>query len=371
MLDSPIRPDWRKNPLGTFGFIIHPIDLGDVSRKFRLARYIPAPVLERILSVMPPVRTSRITGVESKFGRAEGWFVSCPLTPKLMMGLPEQRVTKKIIDAVLMAADLGAKVVGLGAFTSVVGDAGVTIRRNVPIAVTTGNSYTVATAIEGTEKACDLLGIQLDKANVLVLGATGSIGRVLSLILADKGYPLILVGRHGLRLEKVANDIRDETGMVPRITTDAKRALHQADVVICVSSSIDVLVEPQDLKPGALVCDVSRPRNVSIEVKKKRNDVLVIEGGVVKVPGNVNFNFDFGFPPGTSYACMAETMILALEERYEDWSLGRDISKEKVLGIAKLAAKHGFEVAGFRSFERPVTMEEIESVKRNAKMLRS
>jgi len=37
-----------------------------------------------------------------------------------------------------------------------------------------------------------------------------------------------------------------------------------------------------------------------------------------------------------------------------------------VSGIAELARKHGFELAGFRSFEKPVTREEIEMVNRNA-----
>lgn len=354
--------------MGAFGFIIHPIEIADVSRKFPFAKYVPVPILEKVLSHLGPIKTSHITGVESKYGSCEGWFVSCPLTPKLMLNLPEEKVLKKIIDAANLSAQLGAKIVGLGAFTSVVGDAGITVRRNVPIAVTTGNSYTVAIAIEGTEKAADLLGIKIDEANVLILGATGSIGRVLSLILADKGYSLTLCARNETRLMNVSSEITKETGMVPRITLDSKKALREADVVICVSSATDVIVEPEDLKPGALVCDVSRPRNVSVEVKKKRNDVLVIEGGTVKVPGNVDFHFDFGFPKGESYACMAETMILALEERYEDFSLGRTMSKEKVLEIQRLAQKHGFKLAGFRSFERPVTMEEIESVKRNAKI---
>ncbi|HHW17446.1 MAG TPA: shikimate dehydrogenase [Firmicutes bacterium] len=357
--------------MGTFGFIIHPIDLSDVSRKFPVAKYVPAGILERILAVMPPIKTSHITGVESKYGKAEGWFVSCPLTPRLMLGLPEKKVLKKIIDAANMAKDLGAKVVGLGAFTSVVGDAGITIRKNVDIAVTTGNSYTVATAIEGTEKAAALMEVDMEKASVLVLGATGSIGRAVSIILADKGYSLTLAGRDMKKLERVSGLLRDETGVVPRITCDVKTALRSADVVICVSSSIDTLIEPWDLKPGAVVCDVSRPRNVSVEVQKYRDDVLVIEGGVVKVPGNVDFHFDFGFPPGHSYACMAETMILALEEKYEDWSLGREMPVQRIQGIAALAKKHGFELAGFRSFEKPVTLEQIERIKWNARKKKS
>ncbi|MGI6627110.1 MAG: shikimate dehydrogenase [Bacillota bacterium] len=353
--------------MGSFAFIIHPIEVKDVARKFPVAKYLPPGLVERALGLLPPFKVSKITGIQSNYGSAEGWFISCPLTPHMMFKLPEKRVMGKIIDAAKVAQDLGAKVVGLGAFTSVVGDAGITVRDNVDIAVTTGNSYTVATAIEGTLRAAALMDIDMETANVLALGATGSIGRVLSLILSDKGCNLTLAARNIARLEKVSSLVTRQTGMVPRITSDIKQAVRRADVILCVSSSIDALIQPEDLKPGALVCDVARPRNVSVEVKKRRNDVLVIEGGIVKVPGDVKFNFDFGFPGGLSYACMAETMILALDEKYEDWSLGRELTVGQVNGIARLAKKHGFELAGFRSFERPVTAEEIELVRQNAR----
>jgi len=352
--------------VGTFAFIIHPIDVSDVARKFPVSRYIPSGLVERAISHLKPFKVSEINGVRSGYGTANGYFVTCPLTPRMMMSMPEDKVMAKIIDSAKLAQDLGAKVVGLGAFTSVVGDAGVTISKNVDIAVTTGNSYTVYTAIEATLKAAELMEIDMDEANVLVLGATGSIGRVLSLILSDHGFKLILASRNIDKLNEVARAVKERSGVTPYVTTDTREALRQADVVLCVSSAVEAIVQPGDLRTGALVCDVARPRNVSVEVKKQRQDVLVIEGGVVRVPGEVDFNFDFGFPKGHSYACMAETMILALEEKYVNWSLGRELTVEQVEGIAALARKHGFEVGGFRSFERPVTLDEIEEVKRNA-----
>ena len=92
---------------------------------------------------------------------------------------------------------------------------------------------------------------------------------------------------------------------------------------------------------------------------------------MVQVPGPIDFGFDFGFPPGKSYACMAETMILALEGRYESYTLGKQIELEKVNEISQLAAKHGFRLAGFRSFERAVTEEQIDRIKANAHRMRT
>lgn len=116
-----------------------------------------------------------------------------------------------------------------------------------------------------------------------------------------------------------------------------------------------------------MVCDVARPRDVAEAVAEVRDDVLVIDGGVVKPPGDVDFHFNFGLPPGLALACMAETMILALEGRYEDYTIGKDISIEQVEEIKEMAKRHGFELGGFRSFEKALTVEQIEKIREKAK----
>jgi predicted amino acid dehydrogenase len=98
---------------------------------------------------------------------------------------------------------------------------------------------------------------------------------------------------------------------------------------------------------------------------------LVFEGGLVEIPGpEATFNFDFGFPPRTSYACMAETIALALEGRYENYSLGKDLTVAQVKEIADIARRHGFKLAGFRSFEHAVPEAEIERIRFNAQRAR-
>ncbi|RDV82562.1 NAD(P)H-binding protein [Ammonifex thiophilus] len=349
-----------------FAFVIHPLDVSDVARKFPFVRFLPDRWVERMLLLLPPVKVSHITGVRSPYAEAEGWFVSCPLTARQIMSLPPEYVLEKIVQAGKLAEKLGAKILGLGAFTKVVGDAGVTVARRLNIPVTTGNSYTVATAVEATKEAARLMGYQLEEAAVAVIGATGAIGSVCAELLAREAQDLTLVGRNLERLRNLAERIRHRTGLAVKITDDLKGALRRADVVLTVTSAVEAIIEPEDLKPGAVVCDVARPRDVSRRVAVERPDVLVIEGGVVEVPGEVNFNFNFGFPPRMAYACMAETMILALEGRYESYTLGRDLTVEQVEEIARLAHKHGFKLAGFRSFERALTPEDIERVREHA-----
>jgi predicted amino acid dehydrogenase len=349
-----------------FGFIIHPLNAKqDVSRKYPIARYLPTSLVEFFLKKHPPVLVSHITGVRSAVGtEAEGWFVGCPLTPGQQLRYPHAFVYEHIARAGQLAADQGAKIVGLGAFTSVVGDGGISVAKKLPIAVTTGNSYTVATAIQGTLAAAEEVGIDPSRATLAVIGAGGSIGRTCALILGESVSQVLLVGgRNRERVEAVKKEA--ETRKVKaEIADNIAGALKDADLVVTVTSDEKTVVEPKWIKPGAVVCDVARPRDVGPEVVRTRPDVLVIEGGVVQVPGDVDFGFTFGFEPGTAYACMSETMMLALEGRYENFTLGKSVSVEQVNEINAIAEKHGFRLAGFRSFERPISREQIDAVRR-------
>lgn len=356
--------------MAEFAFMIHPLDHHDYLRKFPYLRFFPEQMVERVFRLAPPLKVSEITGVVSPHAQTRGWFVSCPLTAAQMVSLPEKFVLNKIIAAGRLAEKLGARILGLGAFTSVVGDAGVTVAQNLRIAVTTGNSYTVATAIEGTKQAAQLMGYDLKKVHVAVLGATGSIGKVCARLLAREVKNMTLVARDRARLEDVAAKILYESGLAVHVTADVRAALRSAQIIIAVTSAVDTIIGPGDLMPGAIVCDVSRPRNVSRQVAEERDDVLVVEGGVVEVPGDVDFHFNFGFPPRMAYACMAETMILALENRLENFSLGRDITLEQVEEISALARKHGFKLAGLRSFERAIDLGQIEQIRRRAEARR-
>lgn len=345
-----------------FGFVLHALDTSDIARKYALAKYLPDWIVEPVLRYVPARMVSKITGIRSATGaETSGWFVGCTLTSRQLLNDPPQRSTAKIVESCKLAAELGADIVGLGALTAVVGDKGITIAEQIDIGVTTGNSYTVATAIEGLEQAAQMLGYDPGRSTVAILGATGSIGSVCAKLLADQVERLILVGRRQAALDELAGEIVGPA--VVETTTEISQALAKAPLVVAVTSSVEAVVEPHDLLPGAIVCDVARPRDVSKAVAEQRADVLVIEGGVVAVPGEVNFNFDFGFPPRMAYACMAETMILALEGRGEDYSLGGDLEIDRVREIHQLGRKHGFELAGFRSFERTVEQDTIDRVR--------
>lgn len=307
---------------------------------------------------------SQATGKEIK-----GWFIACPYTPRRMMELPEKMVYNKIIQTGRFAEKLGAQMLGLGAFTSVVGDGGMTIAQALDVPVTTGDSYTVMVAVDAIREAARVMEIPFSGATAAVVGATGAIGSVCAELLADEVERLVLVGRSREKLEGLRDRLQSKcrSEIVVSLTMDI---LAESQLILTVTSAIHDVIRPEHLQPGSVVCDVARPRDVSAMVASARDDILVIDGGMVDVPGPVDFHFNFGFPPGKAYACMAETIALALEGRFEDYTLGKHLTRERVEEIDAICKKHGFRVSGFRSFEKEVTEEHIDTVRRNAKRVR-
>jgi hypothetical protein len=120
-----------------------------------------------------------------------------------------------------------------------------------------------------------------------------------------------------------------------------------------------------------VICDVARPPDISEAEAALRPDVLVIEAGEVLIPGDVDFGYDIGLPPKTSYACLAETALLAMEGRFEDYTVGREIEIDRVKEIYRLFRKHQFKLAGLRSFGSYVTDDEVASKRRLADELRA
>jgi fatty aldehyde-generating acyl-ACP reductase len=355
--------------MDSFAFIIHPIDpKRDVSRKFPiLGRTLNERQIDFFSTFFPPVYISEIAGIESQATskQIKGWFIACPFTPRRMLELREKTVYHKIIQTGRMAERLGADILGLGAFTSVVGDAGVTIAKALDIPVTTGDSYTVAVAVRAMHDAAKLMDINIKDATVAIVGVTGAIGRVCAELLAGEAARLLLVARDQKKLEDLCSKLKIRA-RAELVTSTSMDVLSQAQLILTVTSAVHDVIKPEYLLPGSVVCDVARPRDVSAMVAAVRDDILVIDGGMVDIPGPVDFHFNFGFPEGKAYACMAETMALALEGRFEDYTIGKDITLERVQEITAIADKHGFRLSGFRSFEKEVTPDQIEIVRRNA-----
>jgi fatty aldehyde-generating acyl-ACP reductase len=363
-----------------FCFVIHPLSLDDVARYEPGAAGKGAPIVRKIMEWMPPWATVHVTGVRTPDGReTEGWFVTAPLLPEQMMEFPREEVYKRILRAIEIGVELGADVAGLGAFTGVVGDGGVTINERSPIPVTTGNSLTISAGIASLFRGADEMGIEPGQSTCAVIGATGSIGSACARIIAPRVKRLILVARNQTRLAKYFADVGDQLPCEVSYTTDISDAVRRSQLILTATSSTQDVIQPEDLQTGAVVCELSLPHDVSRQVALERPDVLVTEGGNMIVPGNPYFErvrergreFDLNLPPRTALACMSETMVLALEDRIEPYTLGRGIELEKVVEIQEMAARCGFALADMRAFDAAITPEKIAATREAALARRS
>ena len=308
-------------------------------------RLIPKPILKQCIKLAPPSRVSEVKGVRSNTGKEiSGFIIGCPLLPIQMLKLDTNFVLKRIIAAGKIAQNLGAKIVGLGAYTSVVADKGYTIAQNLEIGVTTGSSYTAWLALEAIARTIKKRGIDLNKMTVAIIGATGAIGALCAKRLCREINKILITAKHIEKLEKLKEDLSKINPVEVIIEMDVHQAVKDVDIVITTTSAPEALLDINEFKHGAIVCDVSIPENVTGELKMGK-EVTLIKGGLAKLPSEVRFGFPTGLPKGIIYGCIAETMILTLESRFEDYSLGDNIDLAKLDEIAMMAKRHGFEVA--------------------------
>lgn len=350
-----------------FAFVIHPLAARYIFKHplLKMLGWLPEKWVERAVAYMPPLYLSRIKGIESAATgqKVEGYLYTLGATPREMIRHDPSFTYSRLQKIAHMAEERGARLMGLGAFTSIVGDAGVTVAHNADIPVTSGNSLTVAAVLETAKQAAIRLGAtDLTKGNAMVIGATGSIGSVCSRLLAQALGAVTLVAPRPERLIALKRQIEEETpGAEVTIATTPDDYVAAMDVIVTTTSAFGQrVIDITKCKPGAVICDVARPPDIAEWEANLRPDVLVIESGEILLPGDPDFGFDIGLPPKTAYACLSETALLTMEGRFEDYSIGRDLELEKVKEIYRLFRKHGLKLAGMRSFDNYVTDADLE-----------
>jgi predicted amino acid dehydrogenase len=365
--------DLNPRPKPKFAFVIHPLRTSLIANapRFSWTRHLPPRLVERVAAYMPPIYLSKIRGVRSiaTGEEAEGFLLSLGTTPREMMRREPSFTYRRLIRAARMAERMGAQLMGLGAFTSVVGDAGLTVAQKSTIGITSGNSLTVAATLEAAKQAVMLMkGGRPEKVRAVVIGATGSIGAVCARLLAQAVGDVVLIAPRPERLLALKQQIEQETpGARVIAATHPDAYIGDADLIITTTSALSgKVINVDKLKPGAVVCDVARPPDVKEEDAARRPDVLIVESGEIVLPGQPDFGVDIDMPPGTAYACLSETALLAMEGKFEDYTLGRSIEMDRVKEMYRLWHKHGLQLAGLRSFGVYVTDEMIAEKRRLA-----
>jgi fatty aldehyde-generating acyl-ACP reductase len=340
-----------------FAFLVHPrnelsADMGLLfGAPFSL---VPDVVWRTAFARLPvaPMVTGRMS-YEDAPDEAVGAIITVPLTPTQLLTLPRTKVQAKLSAAVDKARDFGAQIVGLGSLTAPASAGGKAFVKRDDIGVTNGNAFTAAITLMGMER---LMARMRPDPLIALVGATGSVGSCLTRLYARK-HPgrLLLVARNQRRLDTLAEEVRSNAVDVS-VSTDMAD-IQKADLIVLLTSAADAILRSEHLKPGAVVLDDTVPRNTDPKLVAERPDVLVVDGGLVEIPGADLRGCSIGLAPKLAYACLAETMLLALSGHQGHFSIGTP-QVDQAEHLMKLAADYrhlGFNLAPFRSFGKLVS----------------
>jgi len=386
-----------------FAFLIHPLNEASYTNMDETFSAFSDTAMKNIVSciadnfcpfVAGDVRIAAGDGTAGAFGE----FILIPHTAEQLSQMPFTESNEIIREAVELAHERGAKLVGLGAFTSVVTGGGLSIADKCATALTTGNLFTVSTTFDGIQQVLQQQAKSLRNTRVAVIGANGSIGRAMSMLLAKQARQLILIGNASrprqsqIKLQRLCKDIivwllaQSQRQLVSNpnlgavfeqvlrrvkqhsnsstisnetletvtqlllkekvivLGTEVDKNIQQADVVVLATSATQQLINAGKVKRGAVICDVSRPMNIDFDDFAERPDVTLLEGGIVAMPGDSLLGFNAGLDDNLAYACMAETMLLALEQHTSHMGLGSTLDLDQVEQVRQYGIKHGFQI---------------------------
>ncbi len=353
-----LHPTGKFRNIRRFAFVIHPLSQDFIRKGFPIPKSTPKFVMDRVETLaahMPPIVYCKMDNIVSPTGaEAEGWLISVGGTPKEMLARSPEFTYRRLLQAAKLAEKMGAQIMGLGAFTKVVGDAGVTVARRSHIPITTGNSYSASGALWAAADAMRRMGlVKLDgnskrvPAKTMVIGATGSIGSVSARLLAFAFDEVVLAGRDLKKLEELKQSILlDTPDAKVTCSNNYDELLGDMDMIVTSTSGAGKkILDITKVKPGCVITDVARPLDLPPSEVAKRPDVLVVESGEIELPTKVKGMKSIGLPPNVIYACLAETIVLALEGRFEVFTVGRDTEWPKVKEIYKLGLRHGMKLA--------------------------
>jgi predicted amino acid dehydrogenase len=387
LAQSPVSPRLARSEsqCNRFAYVVHLLSTGDM-RRFdpSLEPFSDAQVEQfrkRMASITKPFPLDKLVVRRPDGSFAEGELIMLPNLPSELLALSGKEAVDLVQSAVDLGVARGARVVGLGGFSSIISYGGNALEQRPGVTVTSGNSLTTWAALRSVEAAWAQRGLAMADCTIAIVGANGAIGHALSLLFAERAGELILVGNPrnpeaSLRkLRRVGKDCRQHVASLAAggreftpgslaaeiasrqasenaselearvtLTTDLDQQLPRAHIVLTATKAVLPFIAARHLREGALVCDVSRPFNVAPEVVRRRPDLRLVSGGLVKAPDSSILGYiEERGRPKVLMSCAAETIMLALSGYQSSHLCGR-LEIKTIEDIGRQAETFGFSV---------------------------
>lgn len=327
----------------TFAFLFHPTNIRQIRHFWPITAILPPSLVKSFLKnqkpkVIPIKKLRSMTGNE-----IDGFIIMSPLLPESILEIDEESIIEKIIEAGAIAKNMGAHLLGLEGYFAAIADKKPMIYKHVKTAVTSGSTFTAWSIFESVYLTTQLKKIDLKKCTIAVFGPGNAIGSLCARKFSEHARQIILTGGITQKLDRLRETLQGSTATVT-VELDTAKAMRQADIVINCYNGPSVLFDIADIKPNALVCDAAVFKHVA-EKARQRTDLTVIDCGIIKLPLAQKLNSSISDHDNMICSYMAETILLALEDKCVNYSLGEQINLDKLEDIANIAVRHGFEVS--------------------------
>ncbi len=345
-----------------FGLIGHSTSFEDAKRKASMLGFDH--IADGDLDVWCTAPPQLVENVEVKSATGisiEGSYIDSCFVPEMLSRFKTAR--RKVLNAMELAQKKGINITALGGFTSIIFENFNLLQhkqiRNTSLEwerFTTGNTHTAWVICKQLEINAPRIGIDLKKATVAVIGATGDIGSAVCRWLINKTgiSELLMVARQQEPLALLQKELDGGT------VTSLNEALPQADIVVWVASMPKTIeIDTDNLKKPCLMIDGGYPKN--LDEKFHGENTHVLKGGIVEFFNDIGWNMmelaEMQNPQREMFACFAEAMILEFEKCHTNFSWGRNnISLEKMEFIGAASLKHGFSAIGLDKQPKVLTV---------------
>ncbi len=345
-----------------FGLIGHSTSFEDAKRKASMLGFDH--IADGDLDVWCTAPPQLVENVEVKSATGisiEGSYIDSCFVPEMLSRFKTAR--RKVLNAMELAQKKGINITALGGFTSIIFENFNLLQhkqiRNTSLEwerFTTGNTHTAWVICKQLETNAPRIGIDLKKATVAVIGATGDIGSAVCRWLINKTgiSEILMVARQQEPLALLQKELDGGT------ITSLDEALPKADIVVWVASMPKTIeIDTDNLKKPCLMIDGGYPKN--LDEKFQGENIYVLKGGIVEFFNDIGWNMmelaEMQNPQRQMFACFAEAMILEFEKCHTNFSWGRNnISLEKMEFIGAASLKHGFSAIGLDKQPKVLTV---------------
>ncbi|HGY5531786.1 MAG: long-chain acyl-[acyl-carrier-protein] reductase [Prochlorococcus sp.] len=337
-----------------FGLIGHSTSFEDARRKALELGYDDFAAGDLDVWCSAPPQLVEYVKVKSPTGKTiEGAYIDSCFVPEMLTRFKTAR--RKVLNAMELVQKKGLNITALGGFTSIIFENFNLLQhqhvRSTTLEwdrFTTGNTHTAWVICRQLENNAPSLGIDLAKARVAVVGATGDIGSAVCRWLSVRTgvAELLLVARQQQPLLELQNELGG--GRILAL----EEALPEADVVVWVASMPRTLeIDATKLQKPCLMIDGGYPKN--LDTKFSGEGVHVLKGGIVEFCNDIGWSMmelaEMEKPQRQMFACFAEAMLLEFENCHTNFSWGRNnITLEKMDFIGEASVRHGFSTLNLK-----------------------